>query len=294
MRLALGQLYSFSKERSAFMVPDIVPLSNPFDKIRYQDDTGEWWWARELMPLLGYEQWKNFAEAIERARIAARNSGYEPDLHFCRSRQKGTGGRPRDDFRLTRFACYMIAINGDPNKAEIADAQSYFVIKAREAEVALPERNLLEPKLDPDLARIYELTVGMQQTRNEVKAIEAAQQQMASELHEVSQDVADLKAISPISSRNMLSLRDAARAVTGNEMGQVRFKRWLLDKGIMFTDHQGHDRLYQTWVSGGLGIERWEEWSNGRGWSWVPYFTALGVARLRQTYMAEEDGAVAA
>lgn len=276
------------------MVPQIIPPGNPFEKIRYTDHTGEWWWARELMPLLGYEQWKNFSEAIERARIAARNSGYDPDLHFCRSRQKGTGGRPRDDFRLTRFACYLIAINGDPNKQEIADAQSYFVIKAREAEVALPERDLLERKLDPDLARIYELTLGMQETREQQRALAAEQQRMAGELQDVAEDVRDLKALSPISSKNMLSLRDAARAVTGNEMGQVRFKRWLIAKGIMFTDHQGHDRLKQKLVDGGLGIENWEQWPNGRGWAWVPYFSALGVARLRQNYMADEDGAQAA
>jgi len=272
------------------MVPEITPGANPFEKIRYQDNTGEWWTARELMPLLGYEQWRNFAEAIERARIAARNSGYDPDLHFCRRQQKGDIGRSREDFRLTRFACYLIAINGDPNKAEIADAQSYFVIKAREAEVAIADR----PRLDPDLARIYDLTVGMQETREQQRALAAEQSRMADELQGVAEDVADLKALSPISSKNMLSLRDTARAVTGNEMGQVRFKRWLISKGIMFTDHQGHDRLYQTWVDGGLGIENWEQWPNGKGWAWVPYFSALGVARLRQTYMAEEDGAAAA
>lgn len=270
------------------MVPEITPGANPFDKIRYQDDTGEWWSARELMPLLGYEAWRNFAEAIERAHIAARNSGYDPELHFCRLRQKGSVGRSRDDFRLTRFACYLIAINGDPNKGEIADAQAYFVIKAREAEVATPQQ------LDPDLARIYELTLGMQQTREQQRALEAEQRRMAGELQGVADDVADLKALSPISSNNMLSLRDAARAVTGNEMGQNRFKRWLIDKGIMFTDHQGQDRLYQPWVDGGLGIERWEQWPNGKGWAWVPYFSAVGVARLRRTYMAEEDGAAAA
>lgn len=276
------------------MVPDIVQPENPFDKIRYQDDTGEWWSARDLMAAMGYDRWENFADAIERARIAARNFGHDVDLHFSRLREKGAIGRARTEYRLTRLACYLIAMNGDPRKQAIADAQNYFAFKTREAEIALPERDLVEPKLDPDLARIYELTLGMQQTRDEVKAIEAAQQQMASELQGVAEDVADLKAISPISSKNMLSLRDAARAVTGNEMGQVRFKRWLIAKGIMFTDHQGHDRLKQTWVNDGLGIESWEPWANGNGFAWVPYFTALGVAKLRRTYMAEEDGTMAA
>lgn len=278
------------------MVPEIVPFQNPFDKIRREDHEGEHWTARDLVSPLSYT-WRRLVDAIERARTAFRVNGQDPDIHIrcltTPSNDRSATGRAetRTDYRLTREGVYATIQGGDPRKPEIAAGWAYFRQRTRQAELA-PQASA--PKLDPDLQRIFDLTVGMQQTRDEVKAIEAAQQQMASELQGVADDVADLKALSPISSKNMLSLRDAARAVTGNEMGQNRFKRWLLDKGILFTDHQRHDRLKQTWVNDGLGIERWEPWANGQGMAWVPYFNAIGVAKLRRTYMADEDGAIAA
>lgn len=133
------------------MVHEVSRSTNPFETIRREDHTGEHWLGRALMPLLGYERWENFAEAIERAHIAARNSGHDPDLHFSWRHEKVSAGRPRQDVRLTRFACYLIAMNGDPRKAEIAQAQTYFAVKTREAEVATtvpsPRRELSNREL---------------------------------------------------------------------------------------------------------------------------------------------------
>ncbi|MEU7980543.1 phage antirepressor KilAC domain-containing protein [Micromonospora sp. NPDC049081] len=115
---------------------DIRATSAPFDAIKRVDPDGtEWWSARDLMPLLGYDQWRRFEDAIERAELAARNTGHHTEQAFCRLRQEGTGGAPRADFRLTRYAAYLVALNGDPRKAEVAAAQSYFVVKTRQAEV---------------------------------------------------------------------------------------------------------------------------------------------------------------
>lgn len=114
----------------------LVPAANPFDAIKRVDDQGGHWSARELMPLLGYDQWRRFEDAIERAYIGARNSGSDADQAFCRLRQEVTGGRPRVDYRLTRYACYLVAMNGDPRKPAIAAAQTYFAVKTREAEAA--------------------------------------------------------------------------------------------------------------------------------------------------------------
>jgi hypothetical protein len=90
------------------------------------------------MPQLGYDRWESFADAIDRAKAAARNSGNDPEQAFSGLREKATGGRPRDDYRLTRFGAYLLAMNGDPRKPQIASAQSYFAVKTREAEVAAP------------------------------------------------------------------------------------------------------------------------------------------------------------
>lgn len=87
------------------------------------------------MTPLGYEQWRRFEDAIERAMASAQNAGHDVDQAFCRVRQEGTGGAPASDYRLTRFGSYLVAMNGDPRKPEVAAAQTYFAIKTREAEV---------------------------------------------------------------------------------------------------------------------------------------------------------------
>lgn len=129
---------------------------SPFDAIRYEDENGEYWWARDLMLLLGYEQWRRFEEAIERAQAAARNAGlYIADHAFCRVRQEGTGGAPRTDYRLSRYACYLVAMNGDPRKPEIAAAQTYFAVKTRQAEVAAQVAAPRRPMTELEMARNY-------------------------------------------------------------------------------------------------------------------------------------------
>ena len=113
--------------------------SSPFDAIRRITPEGrEYWSARDLMPLLGYEEWRKFDGAIDRARISASNAGYVVADHFvgaAKMIETGKGAQRRvDDRHLSRYACYLIALNGDPRKPEIAAAQTYFVIKTREAE----------------------------------------------------------------------------------------------------------------------------------------------------------------
>jgi len=89
----------------------------------------EYWSARDLQPLLGYHHWRNFEKAVAKATTSCRQSGNEPDHHFARARKPIAGGKGAVqevvDFHLSRFACYLIAQNGDPRKPEIALAQNW-------------------------------------------------------------------------------------------------------------------------------------------------------------------------
>lgn len=110
----------------------------------------EYWSARELQPLLGYSQWRRFEEAINRSVTSCQQSGNNPDYHFAgagKMIETGKGAvREVADFHLSRFACYLIAQNGDPRKPEIAQAQKYFVVQARRQE--------LSDELSADLERL--------------------------------------------------------------------------------------------------------------------------------------------
>ena len=120
---------------SAHLVPVNSESNSPFDAIKNTNpETGtEFWSARDLMPLMGYPRWNEFKVPLERAMKSAEVQGNDVATLFRGSAEK-TSGRPREDFHLTRFAAYLAAMNGDPNKPEVAAAQAYFAIKTREAE----------------------------------------------------------------------------------------------------------------------------------------------------------------
>ncbi|MHA6764665.1 phage antirepressor KilAC domain-containing protein [Streptacidiphilus sp. PAMC 29251] len=113
--------------------------SGLFDQIRRQDETGEYWSCREISPLLGYAKWERVPGVIARAAAAAKNSGMNPSDHFRPASQLvpiGSGAaRELQDFRLTRYGAYLLAMNGDPRKPEVAEAQTYFAVQTRIAEV---------------------------------------------------------------------------------------------------------------------------------------------------------------
>ncbi|MBR1496287.1 MAG: DNA damage-inducible protein D [Oscillospiraceae bacterium] len=120
-----------------------IALKVSFDKIvnTFSDEETsiEYWRARDLMPLLGYTRWENFNNAIQRAMESCKTSGINVSDHFrdvTKMVPLGSGSeRPVADYMLTRYACYLIAQNGDPRKDEIAFAQSYFAIQTRKQEL---------------------------------------------------------------------------------------------------------------------------------------------------------------
>ena len=111
-----------------------------FESIRHTlDDGTEFWYARELQEALEYTKWQNFLKVIEKAMTACSNSGNSTADHFAEVRKMVTIGsgakRELEDYHLSRYACYLIAMNGDPRKKAIALAQTYFAVKTRQQEL---------------------------------------------------------------------------------------------------------------------------------------------------------------
>ena len=119
-----------------------------FEDIKHIDENGiEFWYARELMPILQYSNWQNFEKIINKAKISCENSNINVLDHFTdinKMVQIGSGAeRKQQDYELTRYACYLIAQNGDSRKKVIALAQTYFAVQTRKQEISEKEYSML-------------------------------------------------------------------------------------------------------------------------------------------------------
>ena len=119
-----------------------------FEDIKHIDENGiEFWYARELMPILQYSKWENFKKVIEKAMIACKNSGISIKDCFLDVRKPIISGKGKEefieDYKLNRYACYLIAQNGDSRKKVIALAQTYFAVQTRKQEITEEEYGML-------------------------------------------------------------------------------------------------------------------------------------------------------
>ena len=126
----------------------ITKLNSSFEEYAYEQDSIEYWLARELQELLGYADWRNFLNTIDKAKESFKTSGEAVSDHFVDVTKtipmpKGAS-KDVPDIMLTRYACYLIAQNGDPKKEQIAFAQSYFAIQTRKQELLEERIRLIE------------------------------------------------------------------------------------------------------------------------------------------------------
>jgi len=219
-------------------LPDSHTGESVFENSKRTNEHGaEYWSARDLQVQLGYAQWRRFEQAIDRAKLSCEQSGNESQHHFANAGKMikvGKGGnREVDDVHLSRFACYLIAQNGDPRKIEIALAQKYFVVQTRRQE------------LDDQLANDLERLELRKQAGEEFKMLSGAARQagVQNRMFGVFHDAGykglygglgrdDIKTLKRIPSKDNLMDRMDATELAANQFRMTQTREKLAREGI--------------------------------------------------------------
>jgi phage antirepressor YoqD-like protein len=243
----------------------------PFEQAKRLDERGDFWYARDLMPLLGFRSWQRFKDALDRAAASCSIAEGDPGAEFAPI------PGPRPDYRLTRYAAGLVAMNGDARDPLIAAAQSYFVVKAAEAD-------LLEALDEIEVARKY------------LAALEA-KRELQSKVADLTPSAASWEVLA--SGRGDFSVADAAKILSRDpaiQMGQNRLFATL--GSLSWAYRQQGDRswrAYQSAVDAGWLSELPQSHSHPRSGKRVldpPQLriTAKGLGELRRRLTEDQGG----
>ncbi|MFE2441900.1 phage antirepressor KilAC domain-containing protein [Streptomyces sp. NPDC059426] len=244
------------------------PGGSLFDRLMLPDHSGqECWSARDLHAPMGYDKWERFEVAINRAIAAAANSGLNPLDHFRGASKAINGGRwgrqTVSDYRLTRYACYLIAMNGDPRKPEIAAAQTYFAVRTRQAEAVQQPADVSSPEGILALAE---------------KFVEAARELVSTkkELAIAAPKAGKWDAF--CDSDGLIDMAAAAKAlnkITGG-LGRTKFMELLRCEDIRFLQRQNPRLPYECHTKTGRAEVKFVATPNGQ-WVEQTFFTGKGL-----------------
>lgn len=228
---------------------------------------GERWSARDLMPLLGYEKWERFADSIARAQITCTATGHAEADHFPGAGKKvqiGSGAeREVADFHLSRFACYLVAMNGDPRKPEVAAAQAYFAIRTREAET--------RPTFDPTQLTRQEILRIALNAEEEREALEAENKALAprAEAYDAFMDTTGKFGVGAVAKMLGMSQNKLFRELRNNGV--------LISKGSMRnTPYQQYMRYFE------VRAHEYERSNGEQGCSYTTYVQPSGIDFIRR------------
>lgn len=234
----------------------LVPAASPFDAIKHVDERGEWWSARELMPLMEYSRWEDFATVVEKAKasLAIVQGAGAAEHHFgtCRSDGGRWGTQKLDDYRLTRFGAYLNAMAGDDTKEAVARARVYFATRTREAETA--------PPATVDVAQL-----GRRELAQMVIAAEDARELAERRAAELEPRAHSWDVLA--SGRGDFAVGDAAKILSRDpaiQLGRDKLFARLHEFGWIFRGERGRWQAYQRQVDAGRLSELPAPYTNKR------------------------------